>query len=126
MMPLIWDTGMNLVFDKHEFTQLLHKTTLKSFTDVILSRPFIQIRAFRTVNTLYFTSIGWAIYYIVWKWSIKAPIIAGKRRKRELNEIRSSEVEELLELAYRNVIGKLDQTLATENINLNTSRSTGE
>ncbi len=126
MMPLIWDTGMNLVFDTHEFTQLLHKTTLKSFTDVILSMPFIQIRAFRTVNTLYFTSIGWAVYYIVWKWSIKAPIIAGKRKRRALRELKADEVEKLLELAHRNIIKKLDKSVMTENIKKKNSLSMEE
>jgi hypothetical protein len=32
-------------------------------------------------NTLYFTCIGWAVFYIVWKWSINAPIIAGRRKR---------------------------------------------
>ena len=126
MMPLIWDTGMNLVFANREFSQLLHKTTIKSFTDVILSMPFIQIRTFRVTNTLYFTSIGWAIFYIVWKWSIKAPIIAGKRKKRALKELKANEVEELIELAYLNVIGKLEQNVVSENVKKNSTLSTEE
>jgi len=88
--------------------------------------PFIQIRAFRTINTLYFTSIGWAVYYIVWKWSINAPIIAGKRKRRALKELKALEVEKLLELTYQDIIKKLDQSVMTENIKKKNSLSMEE
>jgi hypothetical protein len=51
---------------------------------------------FRIVNTLYFTAIGWTVLIIVWKWSINAPLIAGKRRRRAMEERRSQEFENLV------------------------------
>ena len=109
MFPLYGFVGMNFIFNTHEFTTLLHGLTVKSFADVVLSMPFIQIRTFRTINTLYFTLIGWAVFYIVWKWSLNAPIIAGKKKKkRSTPELTSADVEQMIEVAYQNIITKMD------------------
>ena len=108
MMPLFWYSWMNMVFATHDFVELMRTLSVKKFTDVILSMPFIQIRTFRSINTLYFTMIGWSVFYIVWKWSNNAPIIAGKRRKRSEVEHSSDKIAGLMELAYLNIIEKLD------------------
>ena len=111
-MPLFWDTWMNLIFATQEFSLLLHKLTVKTIADVILSTPFIQIRCFRAINTLYFTMIGWTVFYIVWKWSINAPIIAGKKKKkRSVPMFESKEVEVMLEQTYLNIVSKLENEI---------------
>jgi hypothetical protein len=116
MMPLYWDTWMNLVFDTQEFSLLLSKLTVKSFADVILSMPFIQIRCFRAVNTLYFTAVGWMVFYIVWKWSIKAPIIAGKKKKkRSVPLLDSREMEAMLEFTFNNIVSNLEKESSKKN-----------
>ena len=104
---------MNMVFNTHDFSELMRTLTVKKFSDVILSFPFIQIRCFRAINTLYFTSIGWAVFYIVWKWSIKAPIIAG-RKKRATKELQASEVEDVIEKAYVKIMSQLEAISAVE------------
>jgi hypothetical protein len=108
MMPLFWHSWMNMIFATPEFAELMRTLTVKKFADVILSMPFIQIRTFRSINTLYFTMIGWAVFYVVWKWTNNAPIIAGKRRKRSENELSNEKVKELMHLAYLKTIEKLD------------------
>ena len=111
MMPLFWFTGMNLVFNTREFTKLWSTVHIKSFADVLLSTPFLQIRMFRIINTLYFTATGWMVFYIVWKWSNNAPIIAGKKRKRSLAaDQRFKEMEEIIELSYQRIISRLEKT----------------
>ncbi len=86
-----------------------------------LSEPYLHTKIFRDVNTFYFTSVGWATYYVVNKWLQKAPIIAGKRRKRREAEhkidpklIEETEqkfdpklIEDLLDMAYSNVVKRL-------------------
>jgi hypothetical protein len=57
---------------------------------ILKKLPRVVCRTFRMINTLYFTSVGWAVYYIVWKWSLKAPIIAG-RKKRSTENLKSQE-----------------------------------
>jgi hypothetical protein len=124
MMPLFWFSWMNMIFSTREFSELMRTLSVKKFADVILSMPFIQIRTFRATNTLYFTMTGWAVFYIVWKWSIRAPIIAGKRKKRSANkveskdkkivEVESKEIEHLIELAYQSIITRLDDAFEQE------------
>ena len=116
-MPLFWDTWMNLIFATQEFSLLLHKLTVKTFADVILSTPFIQIRCFRAVNTLYFTMVGWSVFYIVWKWSLNAPIIAGKKKKkkRSVPMLESNELEAILEQTYLNIVKKLENEINKKN-----------
>jgi len=111
MMPLFWHTWMNLIFATQEFSLLLHKLTVKKLADVILSTPFIQIRCFRSINTLYFTMTGWMVFYIVWKWSLNAPIIAGKKKKRSAPMVESKEVEAMLEQTYLNIVKKLENEI---------------
>ena len=116
MLPLYTMTWMNLVFATKGFVEILQKLTVKSFADVVLSMPFIQVRTFRITNTLYFTMVGWAMFYIVWKWSIQAPIIAGKKKKkRSPKELDQKEIESMLELALQKVIVKIEEKNATEN-----------
>ena len=60
--------------------------------------------------------IGWSVFYIVWKWTTNAPIIVGKRRKRSNIKItsieaNSKEIEEMIELAYHDIIKKLDEEI---------------
>jgi hypothetical protein len=65
------------------------------------------------VNTLYFTAVGWTVFIIVWKWSIGAPLIAGKRRKRALaQETSRQQLEGLLEQSYRKIVANIEK--ATE------------
>ena len=113
MMPLFWHSWMNIVFNTRDFSKLMRTLTVKKFADQVLSKPFIQIRCFRAFNTLYFTSIGWAIFYIVWKWSTNAPIIAG-RKKRASKELQASEVEDLIEKAFLKITSQLDRVSAVE------------
>jgi hypothetical protein len=54
---------------------------------------------FRIINTLYFTAIGWTVFIIVWKWSINAPLIAGWRRRRSMEEKRNEEMEDLVSIS---------------------------
>ena len=116
MLPLFTMTSMNLIFSRNSFVELLQKLSVKSFADVILSMPFIQVRTFRITNTLYFTMIGWAMFYIVWKWSIQAPIIAGKKKKkRSSKELDSKDIESMLELALQKVIVKIEEKNSTKN-----------
>ncbi len=86
-----------------------------------LSEPYLHAKIFRDVNTLYFTSVGWMTYYVVNKWNQKAPITAGKRRKRREAEqkfdpklIEDTEqkfdpklIEDLLDMAYNNIVKRL-------------------
>ena len=53
------------------------------------------------------------MFYIVWKWSIGAPIIAG-RRKRGAKELEPEQIEALIEKAYQNILGKLDKLSKVE------------
>jgi hypothetical protein len=63
------------------------------------------------VNTLYFTAVGWTVLIIVWKWSIGAPLIAGKRRKRALaQEMIKQQMEGLLEESYRKIVAQIENT----------------
>lgn len=78
-----------------------------------MSKPFIQIRCFRAINTLYFTSIGWMVFYLVWKWSIKAPVVIG-RKKRAAKDLQASEVEALIEKAYEKILTQLQTMSAVE------------
>ena len=60
--------------------------------------------------------IGWAMFYIVWKWSIQAPIIAGKKKKkRSSKELDSKDIESMLELALQKVIVKIEEKNSTQN-----------
>ena len=127
MMPLFWMSWMNLIFATHGFVEILQKLSVKSFADVILSMPFIQVRTFRTINTLYFTMIGWSMFYIVWKWSLQLPIIAGKKKKkRSLKELDSNEMDSLLELALQKVIVQIEEKYSTENDNADFLRRSQE
>ena len=127
MFPLFGFSGMNFIFNTHEFTKLLHGLTVKSFADVVLSTPFIQIRTFRTINTLYFTMTGWAVYYIVWKWSLGAPIIAGKKKKKRATpEITELDVEQMLESAYQKIIKNMDSKFEDDQRKKNSTQSTEE
>ena len=53
------------------------------------------------------------MFYIVWKWSIGAPIIAG-RRTRGAKELEPEQIEALIEKAYQNILGKLDKLSKVE------------
>jgi hypothetical protein len=109
MFPCFGFTGMNLIFNTRLFTAHLKGLTVKSFADVILSTPFIQIRVFRIINTLYFTVTGWTVFYLVWKWSTNAPIIAGKKKKKRSSpELSTEDIEHMLESAYQNILKKMD------------------
>ena len=73
---------MNLVFSRKEFVKLLTTLSVKNFSDTILELAYLRSHIFRRVSSFYFLTIAWATVYVVFKWANRAPIIAGKRRKK--------------------------------------------
>ncbi len=78
-----FDCRMNLIFSKREFVELLRGLSVKKYADTILGLPFLRSSIFRRVSVFYFLTIAWTTVYVVFKWSAKAPIIAGKRKRRK-------------------------------------------
>ena len=68
---------MNLIFSRREFVEVLQGLSVKKYADTILGLPFLRASIFRRVSVFYFLTIAWATVYVVFKWSAKAPIIAG-------------------------------------------------
>ena len=54
----------DLVFHTKNMTESLSKTHIVTIRDTILSEPWLHAKIFRDTCSFYFTSIGWAIYYI--------------------------------------------------------------
>ena len=77
---------MNLVFSNREFVQLLKSLSVKKFSDTILGFAFLRSNIFRRVSSFYFLTIAWATVYVVFKWANRAPIIAGKKRKKRFSD----------------------------------------
>jgi hypothetical protein len=82
---------MNLVFSRKEFVKLLTTLSVKKFSDTILGLAYLRSHIFRRVSSFYFLTIAWAAVYLVFKWANRAPIIAGKRRKKRLADHQSFE-----------------------------------
>ena len=86
-------------------TESVRSTNMTLIAKTWLSEPYLHTKIFRDTCTVYFTGIGWAIYYIVFKWSNNLPLIAGRRRKRSAD---GKVVEEILEKVFDEIVYRID------------------
>jgi len=121
---------MNLVFSRKEFVKLLSTLSVKHFSDTILGLAYLRSHIFRRVSSFYFLTIAWATVYVVFKWANRAPIIAGKRRKKrqtidesfaksfddlqmvekcyKANQIEEKQVEDFIERMYNVIVARVE------------------
>ena len=86
-------------------TESVRNTNMTLIAKTWLSEPYLHTKIFRDTCTVYFTSIGWAVYYIVFKWSTNQPLIAGRRKKRSAD---AKVLEEILEHLYQDILLRID------------------
>ena len=121
---------MNLVFSRKEFVKHLSTLSVKNFSDTILELAYLRSHIFRRVSSFYFLTIAWATVYVVFKWANRAPIIAGKRRKKrqtidesfaksfdehqtfekryKANQIDAKQVEDFIERMYNVIVARVE------------------
>ena len=85
-------------------TESVRNTNMTLIAKTWLSEPYLHTKIFRDTCTVYFTGVGWAIYYIVFKWSNNQPLIAGRRKKRSTD---SKLMEDILEKLFDEILNRV-------------------
>ena len=90
-------------------TESLRNTNMSLIASTWLSEPYLQTKIFRDINTVFFTSIGWSTYYVVSKWSTQQPIIAGRRKRSSMPNLKF--IEDILDEVHASIVHKLDSRM---------------
>lgn len=113
-----------------DFMQTVHVATIR---DTILSEPWLHAKIFRDSCSLFFTSIGWTTYYLVWgttslfqliqnklfsfhvinfirwRYSTNRMTIMGKKKRSVDEEDSLRALESLFDKTYENVAKRVQE-----------------